>query len=218
MPPNTVGTHTDILRRIGPLGLAKTVYYSKRTGNDPLSIILNSKAAVDLADSSDIEIDNVFFVGSIEPASSRAFSPTKLSVASDATIHAGGGLPRIGHGSVLRIEGDFSIGNSFVNSEFRLLCEDRIEIGDRCSIAWDVALSDTDRHSLFTDEETKPTTAPITINDNVWIGSGTRIKKGVVVGEGAVIASESVVTRDIPPKTLVAGAPARVIEEGVSWD
>ena len=53
---------------------------------------------------------------------------------------------------------------------------------------------------------------PIKIEDNVWIGTEALILKGVTVGEGAIIGARSVVTKDVPPYTLVAGNPAKVIK------
>lgn len=55
--------------------------------------------------------------------------------------------------------------------------------------------------------------APIVIEDNVWIGEYAAILKGVTIGEGAVVASHAVVTKDVPPYTIVAGNPARVVKE-----
>lgn len=52
---------------------------------------------------------------------------------------------------------------------------------------------------------------PITIRKNVWIASGAIILGGVTIGEGAVVAAGAVVTRDIPPYTIVGGVPAKVI-------
>lgn len=52
---------------------------------------------------------------------------------------------------------------------------------------------------------------PIVIEGNVWIAAGATIIGGVTVGENSVIAAGSVVTRDVPPNTLVGGNPARVI-------
>lgn len=53
----------------------------------------------------------------------------------------------------------------------------------------------------------------ITIGRNVWVGSGCIILPGVTVGDGAVVAAGSVVTRDVPARTIVAGVPARVVAE-----
>jgi carbonic anhydrase/acetyltransferase-like protein (isoleucine patch superfamily) len=53
----------------------------------------------------------------------------------------------------------------------------------------------------------------ITIEDDVWIGSGAIVTDGVTIGKSAVVAAGSVVTRDVPPRTLVAGAPAKPIRE-----
>ena len=50
------------------------------------------------------------------------------------------------------------------------------------------------------------------INDEVWIGCGAIILPGVTVGKGAVIASGAVVTKDVPPMTLVGGVPAKIIK------
>jgi acetyltransferase-like isoleucine patch superfamily enzyme len=53
----------------------------------------------------------------------------------------------------------------------------------------------------------------ITVEDDVWIGSGAIVTDGVTIGQGAVVAAGAVVTRDVPPRTVVAGSPARVIRQ-----
>ncbi|MBO5702772.1 MAG: acyltransferase [Clostridia bacterium] len=58
----------------------------------------------------------------------------------------------------------------------------------------------------------KSASAPITICDNVWIGEYSAIMKGVTVGEGSIVAAHSVVTKDVPPYSIVAGNPARVVK------
>lgn len=55
--------------------------------------------------------------------------------------------------------------------------------------------------------------SPVVIEDDVWIGEYAAIMKGVTVGKGAVVAAHAVVTRDVPPYTIVAGNPARVVKE-----
>jgi maltose O-acetyltransferase len=54
---------------------------------------------------------------------------------------------------------------------------------------------------------------PISIEDNVWIGGAAILLPGVSIGRNAVVGAGSVVTRDVPPNTVVAGNPARVIRE-----
>ena len=54
--------------------------------------------------------------------------------------------------------------------------------------------------------------APVAIGDNVWIGAGVKVLKGVKVGDGAILAAGSVVTRDVPPGAVVGGVPAKVIK------
>jgi len=53
--------------------------------------------------------------------------------------------------------------------------------------------------------------APVVIANKVWIGFNASILKGVTIGEGAIVGACSVVTRDVPPFSIVAGNPARVV-------
>ncbi len=57
-----------------------------------------------------------------------------------------------------------------------------------------------------------PPTSPITIGNDVWIASNVKIKQGVKIGDGAVLATESFVTKDVPPYAIVGGNPAKVIK------
>ena len=59
---------------------------------------------------------------------------------------------------------------------------------------------------------------PVRIGNHVWIGENSMVLKGVAIGDGAVVAASSVVTRDVPPRCLVAGAPAKVVREDIEWE
>ena len=54
---------------------------------------------------------------------------------------------------------------------------------------------------------------PIVLEDKVWIGINSTILQGVTIGYGAIVGAQSVVTRDVPPMTIVAGNPARIIKK-----
>ena len=103
------------------------------------------------------------------------------------------------------------IGNgTYLNRNTLVVCEDRVEIGENCKIAWDVIIMDSDLHPI---DETPIVNKPVYIEDNVWIGCRSIILKGVTIGYGAVIAAGSVVTKNIPPRTVYGGSPAKLIAE-----
>ncbi|HVX31771.1 MAG TPA: DapH/DapD/GlmU-related protein [Solirubrobacterales bacterium] len=88
-----------------------------------------------------------------------------------------------------------------------------IEIADEVMIANRTNLV-TGGHPVPPDQRFDHLTgAPIKIERNVWIGTGATILQGVTVGAGSVVAAGAVVTRDVPPATLVGGVPASVIRE-----
>jgi acetyltransferase-like isoleucine patch superfamily enzyme len=66
---------------------------------------------------------------------------------------------------------------------------------------------------IFPDVYTNIPNSPLVIHDSVWIGVSSIILKGVTIGKGAIIGAGSVVTKDVPPWTIVAGNPASIIRE-----
>lgn len=104
--------------------------------------------------------------------------------------------------------------NTAIGDRTEIHAGSRVEIGKGCNIAWDVCIMDRDYHKFNSSDEA---IKPVKICDNVWIGCNSIVLKGVTIGEGAVIAAGSVVTRDVPPKTLVAGNPAKILKEDVYW-
>jgi acetyltransferase-like isoleucine patch superfamily enzyme len=94
-----------------------------------------------------------------------------------------------------------------------------VKVGKHCLLAGDVQVSDYDGHPIDAGrrragEPTPPEgIRPVVIGDDVWIGAGALILKGVQVGDRAVIGARAVVTRDVPPDTVVAGNPARVVKQ-----
>ncbi|MEY8308177.1 DapH/DapD/GlmU-related protein [Erysipelotrichaceae bacterium 51-3] len=101
--------------------------------------------------------------------------------------------------------------NVFVNSGCRFQDQGGIKIGDGVLIGHNVVLA-TINHDLDPAQNRKNHYAPITIGNHVWIGSNATILSGVTIGDWAVVAAGAVVTRDVPPRTIVGGVPAKVIK------
>ena len=103
--------------------------------------------------------------------------------------------------------------NVFINQACMLNDIGGIEIGDDVMIGPRVSLL-TAGHPLDPSRRRRQiVAAPIAIERNVWLGAGATVLQGVTVGSDAVVAAGAIVTRDVPPRTLVAGVPAQVLRE-----
>lgn len=99
----------------------------------------------------------------------------------------------------------------FINSGCHFQDQGGIEIGDGALIGHNVVLA-TINHDLNPKENRKNHYAAIKIGAHVWIGSNATILPGVTIGDYAVVAAGTVVTRDVPAMTVVGGVPARVLK------
>jgi acetyltransferase-like isoleucine patch superfamily enzyme len=106
---------------------------------------------------------------------------------------------------------------TFLNIGVMVAAMELVEIGDHCMFANGCFV--TDANHRF-DDPTKPITwqgfdskGPTRIGDNVWCGAHVVVTSGVTIGERCVIGANSVVTADIPPYSIAAGAPARVLRQ-----
>lgn len=134
-------------------------------------------------------------------------------------------------------KGEISIGNNVHIGGATFISRNKIEVGNDVTMAWGITVYDHNSHSIYWSERkndnhqcyedyinfegnnvvnkdwTNVKSAPIKIEDKVWIGFDVTILKGVTIGEGAVIGAKSVVTNDIPAWTVAAGNPATVVKE-----
>lgn len=98
-----------------------------------------------------------------------------------------------------------------------LVAAEHIEIGDRVQMGSNVSVVDTDFHPLRPEDRASDfnagKTAPIVIEDDVFVGMNSLILKGVTVGVGSVIGAGSVLSRDVPAGAIVAGNPAEVVRQ-----
>lgn len=97
---------------------------------------------------------------------------------------------------------------TYLNHDTEIIAAREVRIGRDCKIAWDVIIMDTNQHGIGGEP---PVVRPVVIGNNVWIGARSIILPGVTLGDGAIIGAGAVVTRDVPPRSVAAGNPARVI-------
>jgi acetyltransferase-like isoleucine patch superfamily enzyme len=103
-----------------------------------------------------------------------------------------------------------------INDHTVIVVMSEISIGRNVMIADFVSLRDHDHGWERADVSMRDQgfdIAPIVIEDEVWIGRGVSVLKGVRIGRGAVIGANAAVTRDIPPNSVAVGVPARVIAQ-----
>jgi maltose O-acetyltransferase len=112
-------------------------------------------------------------------------------------IESFGGLLTIGDGT-------------YINYGTSIWARAGVSIGRNCLIGQHVIVMDSDYHGVY-DHSLAGKAAPIVIEDDVWLAARSTVLKGVHIGRGAVVAAGAVVTKDVPPRTLVAGVPARVV-------
>jgi len=112
-------------------------------------------------------------------------------------------------------------GGTFLNLGVMVAAKDLVEIGEHCMFANGCFI--TDANHRFDDPEMPvpwqgfTSKGPTRIGDNVWCGANVVVTSGVTIGERCVIGANSVVTSDIPPYSIAAGVPARVIRK-ITYD
>ena len=170
-------------------------------------------------------------LASIHPSCNIGFDVTIINTKGNkADITIGAESAVLGHLATFPKSGKISIGQKcFIGENSRIWSAARIEIGDYVIISHNVNIHDSNSHSLdyaerkiefddilpslkasYHDFDIKP--SPIVIENDVWIGFNAVILRGVRIGRGAIIGACTVVTKDVPPFTVVAGNPMRIIQ------
>ena len=136
--------------------------------------------------------------------------PRNIQIQDDVVIKEGVRICSCNQTATIEVGSRTTIGyHSFI------FASEKITIGDDCLIAPFVYIVDSNhqirRNQLINLQPNE--TAPIKIGNGVWIASNVTILKGVTIGDGAVIAANSVVNRDVPAFEIYGGSPAKKIGE-----
>ena len=200
------------------LGQTRYLYKHARCPKNGHIHVIN-RSLLNVSDSAEIQISDHGYLDINEVNIKRkTIRPCTLWLDENARLACSGFTMYEGASVVVLKGGRLSIGrHSYINDSL-IQCAGNITIGDYCAIAGDVLIQDTDFHPLLdADGKGNEYTRPISIGNHVWICAKAIILKGVTIGDGAVVAAGAVVTKDVPPYSLVGGNPARVIKENIRW-
>lgn len=110
-------------------------------------------------------------------------------------------------------KGRIRVGNyCLICAGVRIGSAHEILIGDNCMIASNAYITDSDWHDIY-NRISIGKTAPIKIEDNVWIGDSVIVCKGVTIGENSIVGAGAVVVDDIPANCVAAGNPAKIVKK-----
>lgn len=154
----------------------------------------------------------------------RHYESTKITIGDNVSINSADWANPIGSGNKTYFQlldnGKIKIGNNCGISNTAFTCASSIELKDDVMIGSGCKIYDTDFHALDYSERVKGNypgapikTAPIVIEDGVFIGAGTLILKGVHIGKHSVIGAGSVVTKNVPDFEIWAGNPAHFVKK-----
>jgi acetyltransferase-like isoleucine patch superfamily enzyme len=119
----------------------------------------------------------------------------------------------LNEGANLILKGRKNESGCGITGNSTVMVNDSLQIGYDCIIAWDTFLTDCDWHTISGKKHTSTTN----IGGTVWIGVGVKVLKGVTLGNGCIVTSNSVVTKgNYANKTMLTGLPAKVVKENIA--
>ena len=152
------------------------------------------------------------------PTCLRMESGTTLEIHDGPLTRYGTGPYNLRYGAYIEVVngGRLVIGQGAANVGLTIMCAKEVTIGNGVRIGRNVSIRDWNGpHVMINDHYRNH--APVHIGDHVWLCTGCTIMPGVTIGEGAVVAANATVTRDVPPRSLVGGSPAKVLKENIEW-
>ena len=174
------------------------------------------KGVIDITDSKITKFIIRFGWGGSKVVPKRQRASVSFSKGSKTTFH---GRACFASGSVLDVTGNLSIGRNFsCNKNAFISCSKSVIIQNDVMLGWDVNIFDASGHTVYVNSKPTISQKEIVIGNHVWLCSKSQILKGAVVGDGSIVGWGSIVTRRfIESNVLIAGNPAAVKKENVSW-
>ena len=183
-------------------------------------VIADFGSTISKAHSAKLIIDKRLYLGG-KYIGDMTHSKAYIRMYKNSTFHVKGRVKfGPGIGIVVGPNAKLSIGdNTYITASSVIYCNNEMEIGRDCAIAWNTTIIDTDFHQItYPDGTQNPISSPVKIGDKVWIGCNSTILKGVTIGNNCVIGANTLVNKDVPANCLVAGNPMRIVKEGIDWN
>ncbi len=198
---------------IGSMNVFRTVLTRFRLGSLQFPVNVYSDVFIYIHRTAKLSINTRLYLGPTWK-NSRSY-PTEFRLLQDSQTNVDGPFAFATGCRVHVLKGALlNLGSGYLNQHCSLECKASITIGRNVVIGPGTTIRDFDGHKISASRESP---APIVIKDRVWIGEQALVLKGVTIGTGSVIAARAVVTRDVPPNSLVGGVPARILRTNISW-
>lgn len=201
------------------------INYRKNTIREKGKVIYTMPGTFfDLHSTARIEVGQSFIYGNNPvkglhiPSALRMEANTTLTLHDGPLTRYGAGPYNLRYGAYIEVVngGHLTIGQGAANVGLTIMCAKEVTIGNGVRIGRNVSIRDWNGpHVIVNDRYVNH--APVHIEEHVWLCSGCTIMPGVIVGKGSVVAANATVTKDVPPYSLVAGAPAKVIKTDIEW-
>ncbi len=173
----------------------------KANGN---SIIYNPYRTGKITGDGELTLNAQLIPGSNAECTVLLGNNSNLVVNGDFSVHPSAKLELMGNSKLI-------IGSGFMQSGAQISCAENITIGNDVIISANCFITDSATCPVTDKKDKQPNkNAPVTIGNQVWIGRGAMILKGVTIGNGAIIAPGTIVTRDIPPYATAEGNPVKI--------
>ena len=164
--------------------------------------IYGDNNSIDIGENSRLKYTQITMMGDnnhiIAEDGSKLDGPCKITLEGNSTLY-------IGRNSGIR-------GVTFVAKDAN------ITVGRNCMFSYDVIVRNNDSHKVLdADGNITNGAQDIVVGDHVWLCERSTILKGVTIGENSILAFGAVVTKDCPPNSVMAGNPARVVKQNITW-
>lgn len=202
--------------------MVRSLWYAKKWPADRGKIVVARKTRIE-AGKRNLLRDGDVYIGCPKGIFGHIGVPgidsTLIKIDGDGRLHLGEGISvYAGARIIVGGQGSVEIGqNTSLAANTYILSRNQISIGKDCAISWDCQIMDTDFHEISDEDGVSTRNAPVVIGDHVLICSKSTILKGVKIGNNAIIAANSVVTKDVPDGCIAAGNPAKILKNNVQW-